>query len=125
MYCPNCAKEIASSANACLHCKADFTSPDGWRPVDAPGTWKPTLTEADARVNFAVRLVLALVALLPFLFILLLVVMFSCKEGCGSFGSLGLILLVVVGGGVVAWAARPFLHVTKQKAAPHDECDTA
>jgi hypothetical protein len=122
VYCPNCTKEVDLSASACPHCGADFTSPEGWHPVEIPGTWKPTFTKADANVNFAIRLLLALVALLPFAFMFLLLALFSCKEGCGGFGSLGLVLLVGLGV-VVAWAARPHLRVTRQTSSSPDKGD--
>lgn len=32
-WCPNCERQIAASAPKCAGCGADFTSPEGWKPL--------------------------------------------------------------------------------------------
>jgi uncharacterized RDD family membrane protein YckC len=32
-WCPNCERQIAATAPRCAGCGADFTSPDGWKPL--------------------------------------------------------------------------------------------
>ena len=32
-YCPACAQEIPLAASSCPKCDADFTAPDGWKPL--------------------------------------------------------------------------------------------
>ena len=35
-WCPNCAAQISATTERCGHCGADFTSPEGWKPLPSP-----------------------------------------------------------------------------------------
>jgi hypothetical protein len=37
MWCPSCSSEVEPSAILCVNCKADFSNPQGWKPVPALG----------------------------------------------------------------------------------------
>jgi uncharacterized RDD family membrane protein YckC len=34
-WCPNCSLQIAATTEKCAGCGADFTSPDGWKPLES------------------------------------------------------------------------------------------
>jgi hypothetical protein len=63
-YCPRCAIEVDGLALQCNRCGADFSHPEGWRPVSAPGSWKPTPTGVGAVIQVTTR-ALALLFLFP------------------------------------------------------------
>jgi uncharacterized RDD family membrane protein YckC len=34
-WCPNCSVQIAATSEKCAACGADFSSPDGWKPLES------------------------------------------------------------------------------------------
>jgi hypothetical protein len=41
LTCPQCATAVDALANACPKCDADFSHPEGWRPIGRGKTWIP------------------------------------------------------------------------------------
>jgi hypothetical protein len=84
MYCPNCSKELQANANVCPHCRADFTSSSGWRPITKVSASEATLSGTSKIVSAGVLIA----ALFPVVFLLL--VGFSLLiPGCTLGGSGG------------------------------------
>ena len=49
--CPNCRKEIPSDSPQCPACKANFTSENGWRPLEEGEQWTGSVDRKPQRKN--------------------------------------------------------------------------
>ena len=61
LYCPNCSSQVVEGSKICEVCRADFSDPQGWKPTQAPGTWRPEVTKTTATLGVLSRGLLLLV----------------------------------------------------------------
>jgi hypothetical protein len=117
LYCPNCSSQVADGSMLCEGCKADFSDPQGWKPTQAPGMWKPEVTKTSATFGVLSRGLLLLV-LGPVLALLI---------GFGSyFGSVFLLVLgAITSLFLLAWIFAPLagLGGNKPERATQKESD--